>query len=90
MIIAMVVINDAVKEMGKPEGATFTSGPERESKHSFSSLHYNGCAVDVRTRYFTDDEKYALGDMLRQRLTDEFDVVVESTHIHVEYQPKRP
>ena len=56
-------------------------------KHSHGSLHYIGHAADLRSRYFADKGVTAAA-MLKARLSDEFDVVVEKTHIHLEFQPK--
>lgn len=57
-----------------------------DGRHSQTSLHYTGCAFDCR---IWDIDSVDAARMLRDRLTDEFDVVVEKTHIHVEYQPQR-
>ena len=57
-----------------------------DGSHSVASLHFAGCAVDLRI-WGLDVEKAAAE--LREALTDEYDVVVEADHIHVEYQPKR-
>lgn len=54
--------------------------------HSAGSLHYSGNAVDIRTRHLTDDERRRALDLLRAVLGNDFDVVLHSTHIHVEYQ----
>ena len=63
-----------------------------DGKHSHTSLHYGGNAFDIRTRDMDldniDIEQFA--EDLRQRLpAKDFDVIVESNHIHVEYQPKK-
>jgi len=57
-------------------------------KHSRASLHYLGFAADLRTRYFTKTEKELIGKELKQALGANYDVVVEATHIHIEFQPK--
>ena len=57
-----------------------------DSEHSAGSLHYYGYALDLRTRDFKAAEKKKCADELRLALGDGFDVVVEKTHIHVEYQ----
>jgi hypothetical protein len=61
-----------------------------DGKHSRTSLHYAGCAVDLRTRNLANDQVVqTIANEIREGLNDEFDVVVESTHIHIEWQPKR-
>lgn len=56
--------------------------------HSSSSLHYYGLALDFRTHYFSPEEALAVSADLRKVLGDDFDVVLHSTHIHVEYDPR--
>jgi hypothetical protein len=61
-----------------------TSGTDGE--HSAGSLHYYGYAVDLRTRYFTQDEKQSAYIQLIEALEYEgFNVFMHSTHIHVEW-----
>jgi len=57
-------------------------------KHGTASLHYVGLAADLRTRYFSDEEKEIVASELRKALGENYDVVVEKTHIHIEFQPK--
>jgi len=59
-----------------------------DGKHSYGSLHYCGSAIDVRTRDLTEGQKLSLEVRVRSSLTNEYDVVLESDHLHVEYQPK--
>ena len=56
--------------------------------HSAGSLHYYGLAVDCRTFYFDPEELLDLFQELKETLPSEFDVVLESDHIHLEYDPK--
>lgn len=56
-------------------------------RHGKGSRHYDGLAVDLRTRYFSDEERVRVLDQLRAALGDEYDVVLERTHMHVEYDP---
>jgi len=60
-----------------------TSG--RDSIHSAASLHYYGLAVDLRTRYFTEDELSNVAHDLRAALGEGYDVIVHKSHIHVEF-----
>ena len=57
-----------------------------EGKHSRASKHYGGDAIDIRTRNLEDPSGFA--DALKRALGDDFDVILESNHIHVEYDPK--
>lgn len=72
----------------------FTVTALNDGKHSDRSRHYLGCAVDLRTwadssgQQLSTPIREALALSLRQRLGPDFDVVVESTHIHLEYDPK--
>jgi len=55
--------------------------------HKTGSLHYSGNAIDLRTRDLTISEKSRVAQLLKEILGDNYDVVVEKTHIHVEYDP---
>ena len=56
----------------------------RDGKHKDNSLHYVGKAVDLRIRDYVDT--WAM--YLHNTLGKDWDVVIESDHIHVEYDPK--
>lgn len=58
-----------------------------DGHHSSSSLHYAGSAFDARTSYFTPGIRKSVADDVRSRLGFDFDVVLESDHMHVEFQP---
>ena len=60
----------------------------RGDRHSRSSLHYAGHAVDLRTRDLNPQEIADIMSELRLILGDPFDVIDEGSHIHIEYQPK--
>ena len=59
-----------------------------DSTHSRTSLHYAGCAVDLRNRNIPERQRGAILQDLRARLGAEYDVVDEENHVHVEWQPK--
>ena len=63
-----------------------TSGTD--GKHSEGSLHYSGLALDFRTRYFGADQVVEVAADLRKALGVDYDVVIEPSHIHCEYDPK--
>ena len=55
------------------------------------SLHSNFRACDYRTRYFPNiNVTHQVADRLRSALGGDYDVVVESDHIHCEYDPVNP
>ena len=61
-----------------------------DSKHSATSLHYSGSAIDLRTT--TLDPSYDWNSVvtdIRIRLNKHYDVILEKDHIHLEWQPKR-
>lgn len=55
--------------------------------HGYSSLHYVGYAIDLRTSNINDNKFYVAREITK-RLTCEYDVVLEKDHIHIEFQPK--
>jgi hypothetical protein len=57
-------------------------------KHGVGSLHYVGCAIDIRTRGIPPGLLVRIRDMIAEKLGTEYDVVLESDHIHIEFQPK--
>lgn len=68
------------------EGVTVTSG--LDGVHSAGSYHPFGYAVDLRTRYFNGYQVRAVAEELQDRLwltSNRYQVIVELTHIHVEY-----
>ncbi len=54
-----------------------------EGSHSPSSLHYRHLAFDVRKA-----SAVLMRDKLREELGDDYDVVAEATHYHIEYDPE--
>lgn len=59
-----------------------------DSKHGRGSFHYLGFAFDLRSRDLTESQKHQVLADLKDALDDEFDVVLESTHFHIEWNPK--
>jgi hypothetical protein len=58
-------------------------------KHMAGSLHYAGAAIDIRPRDVTADKIPAILATLKEALADDFDVLLEGDHIHIEFQPKQ-
>lgn len=67
----------------------------KDGTHMERSLHYQGLAVDVRSKDLSDAATHSLAAAIRKRLNGSentnrpYQVVVETAppHIHVEYQP---
>lgn len=56
-----------------------------EGNHSPGSLHYANLAIDIRA---PKKDKAKIYEEIRKTLNDDYDVVNEDTHIHIEYDPK--
>ena len=84
LAIALFVIDGVYRQWEVPLVVTSLN----DSKHSRTSLHFAGCAADIRIWGVDDVE--ALARDIREALghNPDFDVVVKETHIHLEYQPK--
>ena len=61
-----------------------------DGRHSVGSLHYTGQAFDVRIRNIPRGNEWmdVLTKRLKGALGDDFDVVLESDHYHIEHDPK--
>ena len=55
-----------------------------EGNHSAGSLHYSNDAFDVRG---VESSNNRLVSELKIKLGNDYDVVLEASHIHVEYDP---
>jgi len=56
-----------------------------EGNHGAGSLHYANAAIDIR---YPPDKTKAIKPTLKKALGEDFDVVEELDHIHIEYDPK--
>lgn len=65
-----------------------TSGSD--GTHGPNSLHYCGKALDFRTNNLRGPQVHPIYLALKKALGAQFDVVLESDHIHVEYDVTEP
>lgn len=88
MTVALLAAYDAYSQYGTE--LVITSG--NDGRHSVTSKHYAGNAIDLRTRNLPRPQQDAveIADILNTSLGRDFDVLFEGDHIHVEYDPKRP
>ena len=63
-----------------------TSG--NDGGHGYTSLHYNNDAVDLRTRHMKTGDPEKVRDEIDSRLGLDWDVILESDHLHLECQPR--
>lgn len=63
-----------------------------DGKHMPGSLHYKGRAVDLRLPAMPNTVAHAqmIANQIRMGLTNEYDVILEKDHIHIEFDPKVP
>lgn len=71
------------------EDCWITSGDD--GQHGQNSKHYEGLAVDIRTRILPGGSTGLLASHIAGLIGDAlghlYDVVLERTHIHIEYDP---
>lgn len=84
MIYACAVVEEVYQRHGVE--CIFTSG--NDGKHSDNSLHYDDSAADFRTRTIPQEKLPLIFNQIKQRLGNDYDVVLEKTHLHVEHDPK--
>ena len=72
----------------KTYGIELTLTSVNDSKHGKNSLHPCGQAADLRTWNLTTEQQREITKKIKEAVGSEFDVVLESDHIHIEYDPK--
>jgi len=85
LMLAMVVAN----EVYKSHNIEFVVTSVVDGRHSHTSLHYSGNALDCRTRDMSRDLAEFVTKEIKEGLGDDYDVILESNHIHIEYQPRQ-
>ncbi len=85
LTLALIVVDGVYRRHGTECVVTSLN----DSKHSKTSLHYSGAAADIRTRTLPAHLRQTVRDEISTRLTTDYDVILESDHIHIEYQPRR-
>lgn len=56
-----------------------------DGRHRADSYHYLGGAADLRSRHLTSDEQQEVLTRAQEILGDEFDLILESDHYHLEF-----
>lgn len=92
-VLAMMVCADVLEDYARTPLTITSVGPEVTEKtsghliHKAGSLHYKGRAFDFRTRTMTDTQRSDAIEEMKARLGNEFDVVMEADHGHIEWDP---
>lgn len=85
ILIALLIASKVYEK----HGIDFVITSGTDGVHGYSSEHYKGDAIDVRTRNITPEtKKNLMAGEIKQSLGNDYDVVLESTHLHIEYDPK--
>ena len=85
MVLAAVVVDGIYTRFGVEE-CCITSGDD--GQHGANSLHPEGKALDFRTRTIPESYRHGVRACTDAALGGDYDVVLESDHMHVEYDPK--
>lgn len=75
------------QEVYRQHSIEFVITSVMEGTHTRASIHYAGGAADLR-RPPSDDVANLLINDLKLALGEDFDVILEGDHIHMEFQPK--
>lgn len=89
MVLAAAIIEDLYEEIR----VTCLITSCNDGTHKSGSLHYQGCAMDFRTKNVPRTMINGLVDSVKMSLGPDFDVILESIngdneHLHVEWDPK--
>lgn len=84
MQIAVFILADVVDWL-EPGDIVITS--TTGGQHVPGSKHYAGRAIDVRTRNWIEPQ--AVAEAVATVLGPDFDVILESDHLHIEFDPNR-
>jgi len=84
-LLAMLVAERVYKSLQ----LDFVVTSVNDGKHMPGSKHYQGDAFDCRTRHLNAEQQNLVVSDIRAKLPpSQFDVVLESDHIHIEFDPK--
>jgi hypothetical protein len=87
------IINVARETAPMMEKGTVWITSANDGEHSDGSLHFDNRAFDIRIKNIIAGTEFPLAargwaERMRVALGDDYDVILEDDHIHVEYDPK--
>ena len=83
LVVAMILCDPVVSRH-----AEFVVTSVCDGKHMQGSKHYEGMAMDIRTREIPPAMLKPCLEEIKQVLGAQFDAVLEGDHIHVEFDPR--
>lgn len=86
MILGLMAATEAYREMGYDTIVTSVM----DGTHKVGSRHYSGLAVDLRIRHMERGKAAEVRDKIHEAVGLWYDVILENSHIHIEYDPKHP
>jgi hypothetical protein len=91
LTIGLMIASSVWDEFQIPGGLVVTSLTDGRGIHQDGSLHFVGLAADLRTNPYLEGGVPAplltrLVDRLRDELGEEWDLIQERTHLHMEFQ----
>jgi hypothetical protein len=86
MLLALMIVNDVYKDAGGECIPTSIN----DSTHHETSRHYQGMAIDFRTRNLPMGSDIQIYNEIVTRLGKHYSARLESDHIHVSYKPRKP
>ncbi len=81
---ANTIANDVYRQFGY----NMTKTSVDDSKHGPTTLHGKGLAFDIRTKDLKPGDGQKITQEIISCLTQDFDVIFEGDHIHIEYDKK--
>lgn len=85
-ILLAIIVADNIY---KAEGFDLVITSLNDSAHADTSRHYQGMAVDLRTRDFSGEIARMITVKLRAALGRQYLVLNEPNHIHISYKPRK-
>jgi len=85
-LLALAVAEQVYREEYEVD-CVLTSG--NDGRHKVGSKHYQGNAVDIRVWNLPNgaDDGHQAAALIAKSLGDNYDVIFELDHIHIEYDP---
>lgn len=84
LMVGLIIAN----EVYRSHGVDMVITSIMDGVHSKTSLHYSGQAADLRIKNLGNVDRYDIAEEIKDRVGIDFDVIVEATHIHLEFQPR--